>query len=138
MEPQLYVTSTNWTSQNRSCEIKPAGSNLGLKENDLCFPTYFIIVDSFNLEYVHLMESISLNSNVLLENLAMSRISPLPINCYVRNFLNTAISIIDFSKPFLNFINDTMISYLNSKFDLNLSCAKDFWNLSSMVTWCIN
>ena len=21
--------------------------------------------------------------------------------------------------------------------DLNLSCAKDFWNLISMVTWCI-
>ena len=21
---------------------------------------------------------------------------------------------------------------------LNLSCAKDFWNLISMVTWCIN
>ena len=26
----------------------------------------------------------------------------------------------------------------NSKFDLNLSCAKDFRNLISMVTWCIN
>ena len=28
--------------------------------------------------------------------------------------------------------------YLNSKLDLNLSCAKDFRNLSSMVTWCMN
>ena len=27
---------------------------------------------------------------------------------------------------------------LNSKLDLNLSCAKDFRNLISMVTWCIN
>ena len=26
----------------------------------------------------------------------------------------------------------------NSKLDLNLSCAKDFLNLNSMVTWCIN
>ena len=26
----------------------------------------------------------------------------------------------------------------NSKLDLNLSCAKDFRNLISMVTWCIN
>ena len=38
-------------------------------------------------------------------------------------------------KPFLNFIDDTMIWYLNS---INLSCAKDFGNLNSMVTWCIN
>ena len=43
-----------------------------------------------------------------------------------------------FAKHFLNFIDDTMIWYLNSKFDLNLSCAKDFRNLNSMVTWCIN
>ena len=28
--------------------------------------------------------------------------------------------------------------YLNSKLDLNLSCAKDFPNMNSMVTWCIN
>ena len=41
-------------------------------------------------------------------------------------------------KPFLNFIDDTMIWYLNSKLDLNLSSAKDFRNLNSMVTWCIN
>ena len=27
---------------------------------------------------------------------------------------------------------------LNSKLDLNRSCAKDFQNLISMVTWCIN
>ena len=41
-------------------------------------------------------------------------------------------------KPFLNFIDDTMIWYLNSKLDLNLSGAKDFLNLNSMVTRCIN
>ena len=28
-----------------------------------------------------------------------------------------------------------MIWFLNSKLDLNLSCAKDSWNLISMVTW---
>ena len=28
--------------------------------------------------------------------------------------------------------------YYDSKLDLNLSCAKDFWNMISMVTWCIN
>ena len=37
-----------------------------------------------------------------------------------------------------SFIDDTMIWFLNSKLDLNLSCAKDFRNLISMVTWCIN
>ena len=31
-----------------------------------------------------------------------------------------------------------MIWFLNSKLDLNLSCAKDFRNLISMVTWCIS
>ena len=36
------------------------------------------------------------------------------------------------------FIDDTMIWFLNSKLDLNLSCAKDFRNLISMVTWCIS
>ena len=39
-----------------------------------------------------------------------------------------------FRKTFLNFIEDTKIWYLNSKLDFNLSCTKDFRNLSSMVT----
>ena len=56
----------------------------------------------------------------------------------LRNFLNMAISIINFAKPFLNFIDDTMICFLNFNLDLNLFCARDFWNLISMVTWCIN
>ena len=49
-----------------------------------------------------------------------------------------AISIINFAKHFQNFIDDTMIWFLNSKLDLNLSCARDFRSLISMVTWCIN
>ena len=53
-------------------------------------------------------------------------------------FLNKAIGIINFAKHFLNFIDNTMIWFLNSKLDLNLSSAKDFRNLISMVTWCIN
>ena len=56
----------------------------------------------------------------------------------LRNFLNKAIGIINFAKLFQNFIDDTMIWFLNSKLDLNYSCAKDFRNLISMVTWCIN
>ena len=57
------------------------------------------------------------------------------MNCQPRNFLNKAIGIINFAKPFLNFIDDTMIWYLHSKLDLNLSCAKDFCNLNYMVTF---
>ena len=44
----------------------------------------------------------------------------------------------NFAKSFLNFIDDTLICYVISKLDLNLLCAKDFQNLSSMVTWCVN
>ena len=76
-------------------------------------------------------------STHLLELLAMLLTSTLAINWYLRNSLNKAISIINFAKHFLNFIDDTMIWFLNSKLDLNLSCAKDFRNLISMVTWCI-
>ena len=44
---------------------------------------------------LHPMESISLNSFVLLEHLAMLLTSTLAINCYLRNFLNKAIGIIN-------------------------------------------
>ena len=87
---------------------------------------------------LHPMESISPSSFVLLEHLAILLTSTLAINCQLGNFLNTAIGIINFAKPFLNFIDDTMILYLNSKLDLNLSCAMVFRNLNSMVTGCIN
>ena len=52
-----------------------------------------------------------------------------------KGFFNKAIVIINFAKHFQNFIDDTMIWFLNSKLDLNLFCAKDFRNLISMVTW---
>ena len=58
---------------------------------------------------IHPMESIPLKAFVLLEHLAMLLTSTLTINCYLRNFLNKAIGIINFAKPFLNFIDDTMI-----------------------------
>ena len=133
---------------------------------DLCILTYFAFVkfndivstkiyakrDGFYFEIVnfycafllmvmflalHPKESISLNSFVLLEHLVMLLNLTLAINYQFRNFLNKAIGIINFAKPFHYFIDDTMILYLNSKLDLNLSCAKDFQNLSSMVTWCM-
>ena len=55
------------------------------------------------------IESISGNSFVSLEHLAMLLTSTLAINCQLRNFLNKVIGIINFQKPFLNFIDDTMI-----------------------------
>ena len=48
--------------------------------------------------------------------------------------LTIFLGIINFANIFLNFIDDTTIWYLNSKLDLNLSCAKDFRNLNSMLT----
>ena len=58
---------------------------------------------------LHPIEFISLNSFVFLEHLAMLLTSTLAINCKLRNFLNKAIGILNFAKPFLNFIDDTMI-----------------------------
>ena len=86
---------------------------------------------------LHPKESISLNSFVLLEHLVMLLNLTLAINYQFRNFFNKAMGILNFAKPFHYFIDDTMILYLNSKLDLNLYCANDFQNLSSMVTWCM-
>ena len=36
------------------------------------------------------------------------------------------LGIINFPKHFLNFVDATIIWYLNSKLDLNLSCANEF------------
>ena len=58
---------------------------------------------------LHPMESISLNSFVLLEHLAVLGTSTLAINYLLRNFLNKVIRVINFAKPFLNFIDATMI-----------------------------
>ena len=58
---------------------------------------------------LHPMESISLNSFVLLDYLIMLLTPTLAIHCKLRNFLNKAIGIINFAKLFLNFIDDTMI-----------------------------
>ena len=73
---------------------------------------------------LHPIESISLNSFVLLEHLAMLLTSTFLLNCKLRYFLNKAIGIINIAKPFLDFIDDSMILYLNSKLDLNLSCLQ--------------
>ena len=59
---------------------------------------------------VNRMESISVNSFVLLEHVTMLLISTLAINCLLINFLNKAtLGIIIFAEPFLTFIDDIMI-----------------------------
>ena len=57
----------------------------------------------------HPMASISLNSFVLIDHLAILLTSTLAIKCELLNFLNKAIAIINFTKPFLTFIDDTII-----------------------------
>ena len=52
---------------------------------------------------LHPMESIYLNSFVLLEYLTMLLTSTLTKNCLLRNFLNKAIIIINFKKTFSKF-----------------------------------
>ena len=55
------------------------------------------------MTYERRQKVLSLNSFVLLEYLAML------LTLTLRNFLNKAIGIINFAKPFLNFIDDIMI-----------------------------
>ena len=87
---------------------------------------------------LHPMESISLNSFVLLEHLAISLTSIFTINCLLRGFLARAVGIINFAKPFLSFMGDAVLWCLDSRLVLNLSCIEHFGNLNSMMTWCIN
>ena len=66
---------------------------------------------------LHPMESISLNSLVLLEHLAMLLTSTLTINCLPGNFLNKAVGVINFVGPFLSFIGGAVVWCLGSKLD---------------------
>ena len=91
--------------------------------NDIVSTKIYDKRDDFDFEIVNLpfldgdvprstaYESISLNSFVLLEHLAMLLTSTLAINCYLRNFLNKAFGIINFAKHFQNFIDDTMFDF---------------------------
>ena len=58
---------------------------------------------------LHPLESVSLGSFVLLGRLAVLLASALAVGCWLRDFLDRAVGVVDFVKPFLNFIDDTMI-----------------------------
>ena len=74
---------------------------------------------------LHPMESISLNSFVLLEHLAMLLTSTLTINCLLGNFVNKAVSVINFAGPFLSFIGGAVVWCQGSKLDF-VNTKSDF------------
>ena len=121
MVSQIYPSELQLNKANTS-DTKAAFLDLHLSiSNDIVYTKIYDKRDDFDFEIVnfpfldgdflvlHPMESISLNSFVLLEHLAMLLTSTLAINCELRNFLNNAIGIINFAKHFQNFIADTMI-----------------------------
>ena len=81
---------------------------------------------------LHHMESISLNSSDLQVADFNTRNKSL-----TQKFLKQGYRYHKHGKHFLNFIADTLIGYLNSMLDLNLSSAEDFRSLSYTVTKCI-
>ena len=121
MVSQIYPSELQLNKANTS-DTEAAFLDVHLSiSNDIVSTKIYGKRDDFDFEIVnfpfymvmflalHPMESISLNSYVLLEHLAILLTSTLAINCKLRNFLNMAISIINFAKPFLSFIVDTMI-----------------------------
>ena len=122
MISQIYPSELQVNKANTS-DTEAAFLDLHLSiSNDIVSTKIYDKRDDFDFEMVifpflngdvplslHPMESISLNSFVLLEYLAMLLTSPLTINCILINFLNKAIGIINIAKPFLNFIDDTLI-----------------------------
>ena len=77
------------------------------------------------------MKSISLNSFVLLEHLAVDDFNI--CNKLLTQKLLERLSVSLTSQNFLNFIDDIMIWYVNSKLDLYLSCAKVFQFYGDLV-----
>ena len=73
------------------------------------------------------------NSSDLLKHLAMLMTSTLAINCLLRNFLNKAIGIINFTKLFLNSIDNTLISYLNTMSDSLAPLTLALWRLTKLI-----
>ena len=62
--------------------------------------------------------------------------STLTVDCWLRG-LGRAVCVVDFAKHFQNFVDDTVVWFLNSRLDLGLSCARDFRSLVSVVAWCV-
>ena len=53
--------------------------------------------------------SVALKSFAFLEHLAVLMASALAANCLLRDFLGRAVGVINFAKPFLDFIDNTMV-----------------------------
>ena len=102
----------------------------------LCFGPCVSVFSSFAIILLGYSELVSLHKSRLtyLSLFEHNTTSQILSRLDLRNFLNKAIGIIlNFAKPFRYYDLN-----LNSKLDLYLSCAIDFRNLNSMVTWCIN
>ena len=84
---------------------------------------------------LHPMESISLNTFVLLEHLVMFNTRN---ELLTQKLLKQGYRYHKLRKTFSKFYIQYYDLISNSKFDLNLFCAKDFRKLNLMVTWCIN
>ena len=119
MVSQIYPSELQLNKANTS-DTEAAFLDLHLSiSNDIVSTKIYDKRDDFDFEIVNfplldgdVPRSTSYGvfiSFVLLEHLAMLLTSTLTINCQLRNFLNKAISIINFAKHFKNFINDTMI-----------------------------
>ena len=146
MVSQIYASELQLNKANTS-DIEAAVLDLHLSiSNDIVSTK---IYDDFDFDIVNFTfldgdvprstsYGVYISQLIQFARASMLLTSSLAINCSLRNFLNKAIGIINFAIHFPNFIDYTMIRFLNSKLDLNLSCAKDFRNLISMVTWCIN
>ena len=117
MVSQIYPSELQLNKANTS-DTEAAFLNLHLSMINVTILILKLSISRFSMVIIlalHPMESIYLNSFVLLEHLAMLLTSTLAINCYLRNFLNKAIRIINFKTPFLNLIDD-----LISKFQIGL------------------
>ena len=86
---------------------------------------------------LYAMESISLNSFVLLDHLAMLLTSTLAINCKLRNFFKQGYRYHKLRKTFSKFYR--RYYDLISKFQVGLKSllCQGLRNLNSMVTWCL-
>ena len=118
MVSQIYNSELQLNKANTS-DTEAAFLDLHLSiSNDIVSTKIYDQRDDFEFEIVNFTYldprstshglSISLNSFVLLEHLAML-LTNTRNKLLTQNFLNKAIGIINFAKPFLNFIDDTMI-----------------------------
>ena len=81
---------------------------------------------------LHSMGSMSLGSLVLLGHLTVLLTTALTVSCWLCIFMGGVVSVVDFSGPLLDFIDETVVWYLDSVLGLGLSCA---WGFEGLGLW---